>query len=112
MRYVAFIHCDEEAGFGISFPDFPGCISVGESREDAIRRGTEALAFHVDGMVEDDEPIPPSRSIQAIKADPNLADWRIGADFALVSIALDRSIAVGKKQPKRQRKTPDGLAFR
>ena len=25
MRYVAFIHCDEEAGFGISFPDFPSC---------------------------------------------------------------------------------------
>ena len=97
MRYVAFIHCDEEAGFGISFPDFPGCISVGDSREDAIRRGAKALAFHVEGMVEDGEPIPPSRSIQAIKADPNLADWRADADFALVSIALGRSIAVGQK---------------
>ena len=112
MRYVAFIHSDEEASFGISFPDFPGCISVGESREEAIRRGTEALAFHIDGMVEDGEPIPPSRSVKAIKADPNLTDWRIGADFALVHIGLDRSITAGGKQPKRQRKTPDGLALR
>ena len=112
MRYVAFIHGDGEAGFGISFPDFPGCVSVGESQEDAIRRGAEALAFHVDGMVEDGEPIPPTRSVQAIKADPDLADWRAGADFASVSIALDRSISTAKKQPKRRRKTPDGLAFR
>lgn len=112
MRYVAFIHSDGEAGFGISFPDFPGCISVGKSREDAIRRGAEALAFHVDGMIEDGEPIPPTRSVQAIKADPNLADWRAGADFTLVPIALDRIISNAKKQPKRQRKMPDGLAFR
>ena len=112
MRYVAFIHSDDEAGFGISFPDFPGCISVGESRDDAIRRGAEALSFHVDGMVEDGEPIPSSRSIQAINADPNLADWRIGADFAWVSIGLDRSIAVEKKQPKRRRKMPGSLTLR
>ena len=99
MRYVAFIHSDEEASFGISFPDFPGCISIGESRDDVIHRGAEALAFHVDGMVEDGEPIPPSRSIQAIKADPNLADWRIGADVAWVSIGLDRSNVVPVSPP-------------
>ena len=84
MHYVAFIHSDEEDGFGISFPDFPGCVSVGDTRGDAIAQGAEALAFHVEGMVEDGESIPPPRSLADIQKDPNLLDWRQGADIGSV----------------------------
>ena len=70
MRYVSFIHRDE-AGYGVSFPDFPGCVSVGETVYDAVRHGREALAFHVDGLVDDGETIPSPRSIDAIEADRN-----------------------------------------
>ena len=52
MRYVSFIHRDE-AGFGVSFPDFPGCVSVGATIDDAVRQGSEALAFHVEGLVDE-----------------------------------------------------------
>lgn len=37
MLYVAFIHRDKEPGFGISFPDFPGCISAGDTIDEAIK---------------------------------------------------------------------------
>ena len=50
MRYVSFIHRDG-AGYGVSFPDFPGCVSVGNTVDDAVRHGSEALAFHVEGLV-------------------------------------------------------------
>ena len=89
MRYVSFIHRDD-AGYGISFPDFPGCVSVGDIVDDAVRNGCEALAFHVEGLSADGEPVPPPRSIDAIKADPELADWRRGADIVLVPLLLDR----------------------
>ena len=89
MRYVSFIHRDE-AGFGVSFPDFPGCVSVGDTVDDAVRHGSEALAFHVEGMVNDGEPLPAPRSIDAIKADPDLAGWRDGADIVLIPLLLDR----------------------
>ena len=89
MRYVAFIHRDD-AGYGVSFPDFPGCVSVGGTADDAVRQGSEALAFHVEGLGADGEPIPQPRSIDAIKADPSLADWRQGADFVLIPLLLDR----------------------
>ena len=89
MRYVSFIHRDE-AGYGVSFPDFPGCVSAGDTVDDAVLQGSEALAFHVEGLVEDGEPIPAPRSIDAIKADPDLAEWRRGADFVLVPLLLDR----------------------
>ena len=89
MRYVSFIHRDE-AGFGVSFPDFPGCVSVGAMIDDAVRQGSEALAFHVEGLVDDREAIPSPRSIDAIKADPELADWRRDADLVLIPLLLDR----------------------
>ena len=89
MRYVSFIHRDE-AGFGVSFPDFPGCLSVGATIDDAVRLGSEALAFHVEGLVDSGEVIPPPRSIDAIKAAPELADWRRDADLVLIPLLLDR----------------------
>ena len=90
MRYVSFIHRDEGSGYGISFPDFPGCISVGDTVDAAIRNGCEALAFHVEGLCDDGDAVPPPRSIEAIKADPELAEWRRGADIVLVPLLLDR----------------------
>ena len=90
MRYVSFIHRDRDSGYGISFPDFPGCVSVGDTVDDAVHHGCEALAFHVEGLSDDGEPVPPPRTIEAIKADPELAAWRRGADIVLVPLLLDR----------------------
>ena len=90
MNYVAFIHRGD-TGYGISFPDFPGCISVGATKEDAMRQGAEALAFHVEGMVEDGLPIPHARSPRDIDADSDLADWRQGASLAWVTLAQDHT---------------------
>ncbi len=90
MRYVAFIHGADGPGFGISFPDFPGCVSDGDTVEEAIHRGAEALAFHVEGMIEDGEAVPESRAVQEIKADPSLVEWREGADVAFVPLVLDK----------------------
>ena len=90
MRYVAFLHDDDEPGFGISFPDFPGCVSDGDTLDDAICRGAEALAFHVEGMMADGEPLPRPRSLHEIKADESLAEWRHGATIAFVPLILDK----------------------
>ena len=64
-------------------------MSVGDTVDDAIRHGSEALALHVEGLTEDCEAIPEPRSIDAIKADPELTDWCRGADFLLIPLLLD-----------------------
>ncbi|WP_050472740.1 type II toxin-antitoxin system HicB family antitoxin [Pannonibacter phragmitetus] len=87
MHYVAFIHQDDEPGYGISFPDFPGCISAGDTMDEVLRRGAEALAFHVKGMKEHGEPIPAPRDLPTILADDILAEWRSGATFTSVPLA-------------------------
>jgi predicted RNase H-like HicB family nuclease len=47
-----------EAGYGIYFPDFPGCVSGGDDVEHLVAMGHEALQFHIKGMVEDGDIIP------------------------------------------------------
>ena len=89
MRFVAFVHTDAAGGFGISFPDVPGCVSDGETVENALTRGEAALAFHVEGMREDGLAVPAPRPVDAILADPDLVEWREGAQIAHVPLILD-----------------------
>jgi predicted RNase H-like HicB family nuclease len=61
-NYIGLIHKDANSDFGVSFPDFPGVITAGTTLDDARAMAEEALALHVEGMVEDGLPIPdPSR---------------------------------------------------
>jgi predicted RNase H-like HicB family nuclease len=83
----ALIH-EENGSFGISFPDFPGCISGGSSAEEAFRKGAEALSFHVQGMHEDGDAIPVLRSLADLKNDPDFTEDAEDATIALVSFEL------------------------
>ncbi|WP_439497588.1 type II toxin-antitoxin system HicB family antitoxin [Bosea sp. (in: a-proteobacteria)] len=83
----ALIH-EENRIFGISFPDFPGCISTGSTAEDAIRKGSEALTFHAGGMVEDGDLMPGLRDLSELQADPDFNAAADGAVLALVPFDL------------------------
>jgi predicted RNase H-like HicB family nuclease len=39
-------------------PDLPGCITVGDTREETEKLIKEAIEFHLEGLVEDGDPIP------------------------------------------------------
>ena len=52
MAYIAYVHKDYESHFGVSFPDFPGCITVGKTIEESRRNAQEALALHFSRMIE------------------------------------------------------------
>lgn len=67
--YIALLRKDPKSDFGVDFPDFPGCISAGSTAEEAARMAREALAFHVEGMLEDGEEIPPPSTLDVILAD-------------------------------------------
>lgn len=88
MKYVARIHRNcQRSGFGISFLDFPGCISFGKSRDEAICNGKKALEFHIEGMIGDGEDVPPPRDHSEVVTDPELASWIEGADVVEVDFA-------------------------
>jgi predicted RNase H-like HicB family nuclease len=73
-QYIGLIHKEATSDFGVSFPDFPGVATAGTSLDDARRMAEEALAFHVEGLVEDGEAIPEPSSLDAIMADPDNKD--------------------------------------
>ncbi len=66
-EYIAIIHKKRNSDYGISFPDFKGCISAGKTMEEAKTMAQEALQFHIDGMLEDHEELPNPNTLDQIK---------------------------------------------
>ncbi len=56
--YIALIHKDPDSDYGASFPDLPGCVAVATSLDEVLAEAKEALAFHIEGMVQDGEKVP------------------------------------------------------
>ena len=70
MEYIAYLHKDRKSGYGVSFPDFPECISAGETLEEARRMAVQALTFHIKGITEDGEVLPQPSSLDQLAKDP------------------------------------------
>lgn len=56
--YAAMLEPGSDGGFGVSFPDLPGCVSYGDTLDEAVSQAHEALSLHLEGMVEDGEALP------------------------------------------------------
>ena len=74
MEYIAYLHKDQESDYGVSFPDFPGCITAGSTLEEARKMAAEALALHTAGMIEDGQKIPAPSTLDDLKGDPAMKD--------------------------------------
>ena len=70
-NYIGLIHKDADSDFGVSFPDFPGVVTAGTTLDDARAMAEEALALHIEGMVEDGEAIPEPSALEEIMSDPD-----------------------------------------
>jgi predicted RNase H-like HicB family nuclease len=73
-HYIALIHKDDGSDYGVSFPDFPGVATGGRTLDEARAMAEEALAFHIEGMMEDDDPVPEPTTLDAIMGDPDNRD--------------------------------------
>ena len=72
MDYIAYLHKEKGSDYGVSFPDFPGCITAGRTLEEARRMAVEALALHIRGMVEDGIAVPEPSKLDDLEDDPDL----------------------------------------
>ena len=60
-EYVVVIE-KSASGFGAYVPDLPGCVAVGESRDETVSLIREAIELHVESLREAGEPVPPPTS--------------------------------------------------
>jgi len=108
MDYIAYLHKDRDSDFGVSFPDFPGCVTAGKTLEEARRMAAEALALHVAGMIEDGQAVPDPSNLDALANDPNMR----GAVAVLVSVeaAAEKTVRINITARQSQIEAIDQLA--
>ena len=103
-KYIALFEYEEgKNGFGVVFPDVPGCFSAGDTYEEAYRMAHEALAFHL----ADEKKLPKSRTLEQIKETwEDWQEWENNYKFMPVPITL---IPAGKKSKRINIMIPEAL---
>jgi len=57
MEYVVIVERGSTS-FGAYVPDLPGCVAVGETRDEAMELIREAIEMHIESLRENGEPVP------------------------------------------------------
>lgn len=58
MKYLVVIE-KTEYGYSAYSPDLPGCVAAGSTKEEVEQLIQESITFHVDGLKEEGEEVPP-----------------------------------------------------
>ena len=67
MKYRILIEQDENGVFTVEVPSLPGCITQGETREEAMVNVKEAIMAYLESLRKHDEPVPPSINEEIIE---------------------------------------------
>lgn len=59
MKYRVLIEPDEDGMYVAEVPSLPGCISQGQTREEAAENVREAIAAYLESLEAHGDPIPP-----------------------------------------------------
>jgi predicted RNase H-like HicB family nuclease len=108
--YIALIHKDDDSDYGVSFPDFPGCVTAGSTLDEARMMAAEALAFHIEGMKEDGEPIPEPSDLAVVmreRENQNAVAFLVDAD-----VRPSKTVRVNITLPEDVLKEIDAFAER
>lgn len=72
-RYLVIVETGEH-NLSAYVPDLPGCVAAGATHEELERNMREAIDLHLQGMLEDGDPIPtPSTTAEYIEVAPPAA---------------------------------------
>lgn len=61
MRYMVVLE-KGDASWGAHVPDLPGCVAVGETKDEALRLIGEAIELHIEALKGDGLAVPPPSS--------------------------------------------------
>jgi predicted RNase H-like HicB family nuclease len=107
MEYIAYLHKDKSSDFGVSFPDFPGCITAGKTLEEARALAVEALTLHMAGMIEDGEAFPEPSTLDQLANDPAM---KRAVAFLVSAEAPEKTVRVNITARESQIEAIDRLA--
>ncbi len=69
MDYVVVIEKADDGSYSAYVPDLPGCVSCGDSADEARQRIEEAVSLHIDSLRRHGDPVPqPTASVHVVHA--------------------------------------------
>lgn len=75
VYYPAIVEAGGAAsGYGVFFPDLPGCVSAGDTLQQAASNAEVALQLHLAGMTEEGLEIPAPSELDDIERDAEVAE--------------------------------------
>lgn len=83
LTYFAVFELSEDGGYGVYFPDLPGCASYGKTFEEAEKMAIEALGLHIYGMEKDKDELPVSNAPHLLEIDQETAQGYIIAPITI-----------------------------
>jgi predicted RNase H-like HicB family nuclease len=95
MRYVALVD-GKKGAYGAVFPDLPGCTSAGKTLMELYRNAIEAVRLWVEDAEADGEKLPRPHSLDAFKADSEIAA-ALARGAALMVVPLVRDVGRSAK---------------
>jgi predicted RNase H-like HicB family nuclease len=72
MEYVVIFE-EGENSCSAYVPDLPGCIAAGDTIEEVRTLIAEAIEFHIDGLREDGDVVPPPSASLSVQSDPSVS---------------------------------------
>lgn len=82
--YIGILETEPGTLWGVWFPDLPGCIAADETADGTIAQAGEALRQWITLASEDGEALPPPRSLEALRGDPDFAAALAAGHLAVV----------------------------
>ncbi|MEI6435598.1 MAG: type II toxin-antitoxin system HicB family antitoxin [Bacteroidota bacterium] len=58
LTYRIFLNREPEGGYTVTVPTLPGCVTYGESVDEAISMAKEAIELYIESLVSHNEPVP------------------------------------------------------
>ena len=80
-NYPIVIHKEPDSDYSVTVPDLPGCITAGDTLDDAQNQALEAIQCHIEGMLLDGEPVPEPKDLTYHQDNPDYAEgtWKFVA---------------------------------
>lgn len=100
---------NETQAYGVEFPDIPGCVSAGDTLDEAIANAYEALEGYMEFLFEEGDPVPQAGRIEEHRKNPAYTDriWAL-VDFDITPY-LGKSQKINVTLPDRLIKRIDAI---
>ena len=63
-KFKVVLEPNELGGYTVHVPLLPGCISEGDTREEALSNVKEAIEGYIESLIDDGEPVPNEDSVE------------------------------------------------